>query len=66
MYVGARPDRRIDAPGRDRDACPRERRGRPAGEELGADPDKRTVSERGNHPGVAVAPFGAQARRSVR
>jgi hypothetical protein len=57
---GSRPDRRIDAPGRDRDACPCERRDRPAGEELGADPDKRAAVNVGTRP---VSPTCSTGRR---
>jgi hypothetical protein len=36
--------------------CPRERRGRPAGEELGADPDKRTAVNVGTRPVSPTCP----------
>jgi len=56
--TGDRPDRRMNAPGRVRDACPRERHGSAAGEELGADPDKRTVVNVGTVPVSPTRPAG--------
>ena len=40
--------------------CPRERRGRPAGEELGADPDKRTAVNVGTRPVSPTCPSGCR------
>jgi hypothetical protein len=57
---GSRPDRRMNAPGRNRGACPRERRGGAAGEELGADPDKRTVVNVGTVPVSPTCPSGCR------
>ena len=55
---GTRPDRRMYAPGRNHGACPRERRDGAAGEELGADPDKRTVVNVGTVPVSPTCPSG--------
>ena len=57
---GTRPDRRMNAPGRNHGACPRERRDRAAGEELGADPDKRTVVNVGTVPVSPTCPSGCR------
>ena len=57
---GTRPDRRMNAPGRNHGACPRERRDRAAGEELGADPDKRTVVNVGTRPVSPTCPSGCR------
>jgi len=56
--LGDRLDQRIDALGRDRKACPREHCGRPAGEELDADPVKRTVVNVGTVPASPTRPSG--------
>ena len=57
---GTRPDRRMNAPERNHGACPRERRDRAAGEELGADPDKRTVVNVGTVPVSPTCPSGCR------
>jgi hypothetical protein len=48
------------------DAWPRERHGRPAGQEPGRRSRQANGSERGNPTGAADVRFGGQARRSVR
>ena len=57
---GTSPDRRMNAPGRNHGACPRERRDSAAGEELGADPDKRTVVIVGTVPVSPTRPSGCR------